>query len=386
MALGQLIKRPDLHYPGFTPNIPNRIKKAEKVFEAIAQRDILLLHPFESFTPVIDLLRQAAKDPNVLAIKQTLYRSGSQSEIVAALVDAARRGKEVTVVIELRARFDEAENLELASRLQEAGAVVVYGVVGYKTHAKMILIVRREGNQLKRYVHLGTGNYHAGNAKIYTDYSFMSCDEQLGGDVHRIFQQLTGMGKTLKLDKLFHAPFTLQKRLLELIEREIGQVRAGGQGYILAKMNALTDPKVIQALYRASQEGVRIDLIVRGICSLRPGVPGVSDNIHVRSIVGRFLEHSRVYYFQNGDSPEIYCASADWMVRNLQNRVETCFPIENRKLAKRVKEELDLYLKDNSQSWVLQPDGEYLRNVPGEDEERVSAQKCLLETLAVLQA
>ncbi len=386
MALGQLIKRPDLHYPGFTPNIPNRIKKAEKVFEAIAQRDILLLHPFESFTPVIDLLRQAAKDPNVLAIKQTLYRSGSQSEIVAALVDAARRGKEVTVVIELRARFDEAENLELASRLQEAGAVVVYGVVGYKTHAKMILIVRREGNQLKRYVHLGTGNYHAGNAKIYTDYSFMSCDEQLGGDVHRIFQQLTGMGKTLKLDKLFHAPFTLQKRLLELIEREIDQVRAGGQGYILAKMNALTDPKVIQALYRASQEGVRIDLIVRGICSLRPGVPGVSDNIHVRSIVGRFLEHSRVYYFQNGDSPEIYCASADWMVRNLQNRVETCFPIENRKLAKRVKEELDLYLKDNSQSWVLQPDGEYLRNVPGEDEERVSAQKCLLETLAVLQA
>src|SRR5690554_42572 len=386
MALGQLIKRPDLHYPGFTPNIPNRIKKAEKVFEAIAQRDILLLHPFESFTPVIDLLRQAAKDPNVLAIKQTLYRSGSQSEIVAALVDAARRGKEVTVVIELRARFDEAENLELASRLQEAGAVVVYGVVGYKTHAKMILIVRREGNQLKRYVHLGTGNYHAGNAKIYTDYSFMSCDEQLGGDVHRIFQQLTGMGKTLKLDKLFHAPFTLQKRLLELIEREIDQVRAGGQGYILAKMNALTDPKVIQALYRASQEGVRIDLIVRGICSLRPGVPGVSDNIHVRSIVGRFLEHSRVCYFQNGDSPEIYCASADWMVRNLQNRVETCFPIENRKLAKRVKEELDLYLKDNSQSWVLQPDGEYLRNVPGEDEERVSAQKCLLETLAVLQA
>src|SRR5690606_18992641 len=260
MALSDLIKRPDLHYPSFTPGLPQRLKKAERLFDVVGQRDVLLLHPYESFTPVIDLLRQAAKDPNVLAIKQTLYRSGSQSEIVAALVDAARRGKEVTVVIELRARFDEAENLELASRLQEAGAVVVYGVVGYKTHAKMILIVRRENGQFKRYVHLGTGNYHAGNARMYTDYSFMTCDQQLGDDVHRIFQQLTGMGKALKIKKLFHAPFTLQKKILELIERETTHAQQGQEGYILAKINALTDAKVIQALYRASQAGVKIEL------------------------------------------------------------------------------------------------------------------------------
>lgn len=383
MAVGQMVKRPELHYPSFTPGLPMRLKKPERIFEVIAQRDVLLLHPFESFTPVIDMLRQAAKDPNVLAIKQTLYRSGSQSEIVAALVDAARRGKEVTVVIELRARFDEAENLELASRLQEAGAVVVYGVVGYKTHAKMILIVRREGGELKRYVHLGTGNYHAGNARVYTDYSFMTCDQQLGDDVHRIFQQLTGMGKALKIKKLFHAPFTLQRKLLDLIEREAEFARAGKEAYILAKMNALTDPKIIQALYRASQAGARIDLIVRGICSLRPGVPGVSENIQVRSIVGRFLEHSRVYYFHNDGNPEVYGSSADWMVRNLVHRVEICFPIENRKLVQRVKEELDAYLRDNSQSWILQPDGEYLQNQPAEGEERFSAQKYLLETLAM---
>src|SRR5690606_22917175 len=247
--------------------------------------------------------------------------------------------------------------------------------------AKMILIVRRENGQFKRYVHLGTGNYHAGNARMYTDYSFMTCDQQLGDDVHRIFQQLTGMGKALKIKKLFHAPFTLQKKILELIERETTLAQQGQEGYILAKINALTDAKVIQALYRASQAGVKIELIVRGICSLKPGVTGVSENIQVRSIVGRFLEHSRVYYFHNNGEAEVYGCSADWMVRNLVNRVETCFPIEDRRLAQRVKEEMDLYLKDNSQSWLLQPTGEYIQNQPAEGEERFSVQQHLLEKL-----
>lgn len=382
MTVFSLVDRPDLHYPAFTPGLPKEMRHKENLFEVIARNDVLLLHPFQSFSPVIDLLRQAAKDPNVLAIRQTLYRTGSQSEIVAALVDAARRGKEVTAVIELRARFDEAENLELASRLQEAGVIVVYGVVGFKTHAKMILIVRREDNQLKRYVHLGTGNYHAGNARLYTDYSLLTADQALAEDVHRIFLQLTGMGKALKIKKLFHAPFTLHEKLLVLIRREIAHVRGGGKGYILAKFNALTEPKVIQSLYEASQAGVKIDLIIRGVCCLRPGVPGVSDNIRVRSIIGRFLEHTRVYYFENGGKPEIYASSADWMVRNLLNRVEVAFPIENRELLERVKSELDAYLRDNTNAWMLQTDGSYQRVLPEPEQERFTAQQLLLTQLA----
>ncbi|OZG74957.1 polyphosphate kinase 1 [Hahella sp. CCB-MM4] len=380
--VNQLVNRPDLHYPGFTPGLPKEMRHKENLFEVVAKQDILLLHPFQSFTPVIDLLRQAAKDPNVLAIRQTLYRSGSQSEIVAALADAARRGKEVTAVIELRARFDEAENLELASRLQEAGVIVVYGVVGYKTHSKMILIVRREESGLKRYVHLGTGNYHAANARLYTDYSLLTADNALCEDVHRIFQQLTGMGKALKIKKLFHAPFTLHEKILELISREAEHSRQGKKGYILAKFNALTEPKVIEALYKASQAGVKIDLIIRGICCLRPGLPGVSENIQVISVVGRFLEHTRVFYFYNDGKGSVYASSADWMVRNLLNRVETCFPIENRELAERVKEELDYYLKDNVSGWELLPDGTYCQRLPVEGEDRFSAQSHLLATLA----
>jgi polyphosphate kinase len=287
-------------------------------------------------------------------------------------------------VIELRARFDEAENIELASRLQEAGAVVVYGVVGYKTHAKMILIVRREANGFRHYVHLGTGNYHAGNARLYTDYSFISSDDALGKDVHKIFQQLTGMGKVLKIKKLFHAPFTLHDRLLELIDREAENARAGLASGIIAKMNSLSEPKVIRALYRASQAGVKIQLIVRGICCLRPGVEGVSENISVRSIVGRFLEHTRVYCFHNNGKDEIYGSSADWMVRNLLNRVETCFPIEDKKLQQRVQQELGFYLEDNCQSWILDSDGDYHLQVPAEDEDRRCAQQNLLEKLALI--
>ncbi|MDX1451286.1 MAG: polyphosphate kinase 1 [Oleiphilaceae bacterium] len=383
MSLPDLLDRPDLVYTGFAPGLPKPLRNNKSLFDTIRQRDILLTHPYQSFTPVIDLLRQAAKDPDVVAIKQTLYRTGANSEVVAALADAARRGKEVTAVIELRARFDEAENIELASMLQEAGVVVVYGVVGYKTHAKMILIVRREAGSFKHYVHLGTGNYHAGNARLYTDYSFMSGDDALGKDVHKIFQQLTGMGKILKIKKLMHAPFTLHSRLLELIEREAVNARAGKASGITIKVNSLSEPKIMKALYQASQAGVPIELIVRGLCCLRPGIEGVSETITVRSIVGRFLEHSRVYWFHNNGQDEFYGSSADWMVRNLLNRVEICFPFEDKKLIARVKQELQSYLSDNCQSWVLQPDGNYHKIEPQPDEERFSAQQKLLEQLAL---
>jgi len=383
LQLPDLVDSKHLLYPSFAPGIPKALKNSNQIFSVIKQKDILLHHPFHSFTPVIDFLRQAAKDPDVVAIKQTLYRTGANSEIVAALVDAARRGKEVTAVIELRARFDEAENIELASRLQEAGAVVVYGVVGYKTHTKMILIARREAKGFKHYVHLGTGNYHQHNARLYTDYSFMSGDEALGKDVHKIFQQLTGMGKVLKIKKLFHAPFTLHDRLMALIEREAKHALEGKKSGITIKVNAISEPKIIRALYKASQAGVPIKLIIRGICSLRPGIPGVSDNIEVRSIIGRFLEHTRVYWFHNQGKDEIYGASADWMSRNLLNRVETCFPIEDKKLIERVKEELELYLADNCQSWLMNAEGDYHQNKPAEEDVRISAQKYLLEKLAL---
>ncbi|TPE45042.1 polyphosphate kinase 1 [Maribrevibacterium harenarium] len=381
MAVLDLVDRPDLMYPPFSPGVPNKLAKSGGIFEAVRQRDYLMMHPFESFSPVIDMLNEAAKDPNVVAIRQTLYRTGARSPIANALVEAARNGKEVTVVIELRARFDEAENLALASRLQDAGAIVVYGVVRHKTHAKMILIVRREGNELTRYVHLGTGNYHAGNARLYTDYSFMTCDKDIGDDVHRVFQQLTGMSKELKIKKLLHAPFTLRDRLLEMIDQEAKNALAGEPARIIIKVNSLTEQRLVQALYKASQAGVKIDLIVRGICTLRPGIKGVSQNIRVRSIIGRFLEHTRVYYFFNNRNPLVYLSSADGMDRNLNNRVEVAFPIQDYKLARRVKKELEYYLNDNTQSWVLQTDGSYALSKPRKDDYR-SAQRALLNDLA----
>lgn len=384
MAVDRLIDRADLNYPAFTPGLPKPLRNNKDILNVIRQKDILLFHPYQSFTPVIDFLRQAAKDPNVVAIKQTLYRTGTDSEIVAALVDAARRGKEVTAVIELRARFDEAENLELAARLQEAGVVVVYGVVGYKTHTKMILVVRREEGGFKHYAHLGTGNYHAGNARLYTDYSFLTADDALCKDVQKIFQQLTGMGKALKIKKLLHAPFTLHSNVIRMIDREAENAASGKEAYILVKVNSLTEPKVIQALYRASQAGVKIDLIIRGICCLKPGVEGVSSNITVHSIIGRFLEHTRVYYFHNDGKAEVYGASADWMVRNLLHRIETCFPIEDPKLSDRVHDELMCYLNDNCQRWILQPEGHYEQVTPAENEERRCAQRMLLESLTLV--
>ncbi|MFV7479380.1 polyphosphate kinase 1 [Acinetobacter junii] len=375
-------KRPHLRYDSHTPIIPKAFKKSESVFSAMQKQDILLHHPFESFAPVIQLLREAARDPQVLAIKQTLYRSGADSEIVQVLAEAARNGKEVTAVIELRARFDEESNIEVANVLQEAGAVVVYGIVGYKTHAKMILVVRRENNKLVRYVHLGTGNYHATNARIYTDYGLMTTDKDLCEDVHRIFQELTGMGKMAKPKKLLHAPFTLHAQLINYIDDEIANAKAGKPAQIIVKVNALTEVQLINKLYEASQAGVQIDLIIRSICCLRPGLPNLSENIRVRSIVGRFLEHTRVYYFSNNGNPRIYCSSADWMDRNLFNRVEACFPIEDPALKKRIYQQgLLNYLKDNQQAWLLQGDGVWERAKPAEGEELRNAQHTLLDLI-----
>lgn len=373
-------KRPHMRYDSHVPAIPKVLKKSENIFSAMQKQDILLHHPFESFAPVINLLREAARDPQVLAIKQTLYRSGADSEIVQVLAEAARNGKEVTAVIELRARFDEESNIAVANVLQEAGAVVVYGIVGYKTHAKMILVVRRENNKLVRYVHLGTGNYHATNARIYTDYGLMTTDKELCEDVHRIFQELTGMGKMPKLKKLLHAPFTLHAQLVAFIDEEIANAKAGKPAQIIVKVNALTEVQLINKLYEASQAGVQIDLLIRSICCLRPGLPNLSENIRVRSIVGRFLEHTRVYYFGNNGNARIYCSSADWMDRNLFNRVEVCFPIEDPALKKRIYQQgLVNYLKDNTQAWLLQGDGTWVRAQLKDGEAPYNAQQTLVE-------
>lgn len=383
-SVTSLESHPHLQFPPFTPSIPKALQNSEHIFQAISKHDILLYHPFQSFTPVIDLLRRAAKDPNVVAIKQTLYRAGANSEIVDALVDAARSGKEVTVVIELRARFDEESNLALASRLQAAGAVVIYGVVDFKTHAKIVSILRRENGNFVRYAHLGTGNYHAGNARLYTDYSLLTADPELCEDVSKLFNQLIGMGKTLPMKKLFHAPFTLRKTLLELIAREASQASAGQDARIIIKVNALTDARMIKALYKASQAGVKIDLIVRGMCCLRPGIPGVSHNIQVRSIIGQLLEHSRVFYFLNSAGDEqLLLSSADWMERNLDKRIETCFPLESKKMITRVKKELHTYLSDNTHAWLLQSDGSYQHLQPDDAESATNAQALLLEKLSI---
>ncbi len=376
---------PALQYPAFTPALPRVLKHAEDLFQVISKQDVLLLHPFESFAPVIDLLRQAAIDPQVLAIKQTLYRTNAKSEIVDALVDAALAGKEVTAVVELRARFDEESNLSLASRLQQAGAMVIYGVVGIKTHAKLMLIQRREGGQLVRYAHLGTGNYHTGNARLYTDYSLLTSDEALCEDVHKLFSQLTGMGQVLHMKKLLHAPFTLKRGLLELIAQETAHALGGNPAQIIIKVNSLNEPKLMRALYKASVAGVQIDLIVRGICCLRPGIPGVSENIRVRSIVGRFLEHSRVYWFANAGDPKLYLSSADLMERNMDRRIETAFPVVGKKLQARVLHALQLYLDDTNSASLLQADGQYLRVTPAAGTAALDVQTELLSKLCVVE-
>ena len=378
LAIYDQVDRADLKFAKFTPRLAPALLQTPNVFDVIGQRDVLLHHPYESFQAVMELLRQAAQDPDVLAIKQTLYRVGTDSPLVESLVEAARAGKDVTVVVELRARFDEEANIRLANRLQSAGVQVVYGVVGYKTHAKMLLIVRREGRRLRRYVHLSTGNYHQLTSRLYTDIGLMTAHAEIGEDVHKVFQQMSGLGPMIKLKRLLHSPFTLHKGLMAKIERETAHARAGRAARIIAKINALNEPGVIQALYRASGAGVEIDLIVRGGCTLRPGLPGVSERIRVRSVVGRFLEHSRVYWFANDGAPELYCASADWMERNLLRRIEVGFPILDPELAARVFEEtLANYLADNTQAWQLGSDGRYTRVAIG-DAMPHSAQRTLL--------
>jgi polyphosphate kinase len=361
MAVYDVVDRTELKYAAFTPSVPERLRMGSDIFATLRSGDVLLHHPFQGFGPVMDFIKQAAGDPQVLAIKQTLYRAGSDSAIVGALAEAAQAGKDVTVIIELRARFDEEANIELANKLQEAGAHVMYGVFGFKTHAKLVMVVRREEKGLRRYCHLGTGNYHPKTARLYTDYGLMTADESIGEDIHEIFLQLTGLTRIPRPRKLLHAPFSMHQALLAKIEREAEHAVAGKAARIIAKLNAVTEPTVIQALYRASRAGVDIDLIVRGVCCLRPGVPGVSERIKVRSIVGRFLEHSRVYYFENAGQREIYCGSADWMDRNLFRRIEVAFPVESPELQTRVTEDLQLYLADDCQAWTLSSDGHYER-------------------------
>jgi polyphosphate kinase len=377
------VDRPDLKYPPFIPGLPQGLdEKQPDMFQAIRNGDILLHQPFQSFNPVVDFLQQAADDPNVLAIKQTVYRTGSESVLMDALINAAKNGKEVTVVVELLARFDEEANINWAARLEDAGAHVVYGVVGYKTHAKMLLVVRREEGGLRRYMHLGTGNYHPRTAKLYTDFGLFTCNDDICSDASDVFAQLTGLGKAAKHTHLWQSPFTMHAQIIKAIRQEGAHAKAGQPAAIIAKMNSLLEPEVIQALYEASCAGVKIDLIVRGVCALRPGVPGVSENIRVRSVIGRFLEHTRIFYFRNNGAQDVYLASADWMHRNLFRRIEVAFPVLDARLKKRViKEGLEPYLKDNVQTWEMDADGVYRRKV-SRRAKPVSAQGELLTLMA----
>ena len=370
MSLPDMVDRPDLKFVPHVPATPKILAGNPSIFDVIDQGDLLLHHPYESFQPVLELLLQAAKDPQVVAIKQTIYRTGSDSPLMDALMQAARNGKEVTVVVELLARFDEETNINWAAQLEAVGAHVVYGVVGHKCHAKMMLIVRRsvrDGKpQLRRYVHLGTGNYHPKTARLYTDFGLMTSEPKICEDVHHVFQQLTGIGGQLHLHELWQSPFTLHVKLTEAIRREVANAQAGKKSRIVAKMNALLEPTVIAELYEASQAGVKIDLIVRGVCALQPGVPGLSENITVRSIVGRFLEHHRIYYFYADGDEQVFLSSADWMDRNLFRRIEVAFPINDRRLKRRViAEGLSALLGDNQSSWLMQTDGQYQRRRAG---------------------
>ncbi|MCK9509981.1 MAG: polyphosphate kinase 1 [Pigmentiphaga sp.] len=367
MQIANDTRLPELLFPAYQAPVPEALQVDEQdhpeaIFEAIAQNDHLLHHPYQSFQPVIQFLTAAARDPKVVAVKQTIYRTGEDSELMRLLLNAARAGKEVTVVVELMARFDEQTNINWAARLEEVGAHVVYGVVGHKTHAKMALVLRRENGHIRRYAHLGTGNYHPRTAKLYTDFGLLTANPELCDDMDRVFAQLTGLGERRQLNCLLQSPFTLHETMMELIQAEAERARAGKRARIMAKMNSLLEPRVIEALYEASQAGVRIDLIVRGVCTLRPGVPGLSENITVRSIIGRFLEHSRVYYFYNGGDEKVYLSSADWMDRNFFRRVEVAFPVLDKKLRKRVIDESFTFaLRDNQLAWRQQPDGGYQR-------------------------
>ncbi len=383
MQVPDHVHRPDLKFKPFTPGTPTQITKRQDIFAAIRKSDILLHHPFQSFRPVVSFIEQAASDQRVVAIKQTVYRTGTDSELMKHLITAARNGKAVTVVVELMARFDEEANINWASRLEEVGAHVIYGVVGHKTHAKMSMVVRREDSGLVRYVHLGTGNYHSRTATLYTDFGLFTCDEDMSADVNDVFLQLTGMGRAGKHKYVWQSPFTLHAKLTEAIAREAEHARAGKPAAITAKMNALLEPDIIYALYEASRAGVRINLIVRGVCALRPGIAGLSENIRVRSVIGRFLEHNRIFHFRAGD--QVFLSSADWMDRNFFRRIELCFPVLDPKLKRRViTEGLKRYLDDNMQAWEMDADGRYRRLKAGSAHKTRSAQRELLAELAAI--
>jgi polyphosphate kinase len=385
MGIPDQVGRNDLMFTPFVPGIPGNLqKKGADMFKAIRKGDVLLHHPFQSFKPVIEFIQQAADDPGVVAIKQTVYRTGVDSELMEALIAASQRGKEVTVVVELLARFDEEANINWASRLEQAGAHVVYGVVGHKTHAKLLMVLRREEGKLRRYAHLGTGNYHPRTARLYTDFGLFTSNEEICADVNEVFSQITSLGKAGKLRHLWQSPFSLHSQILRAIQNEAQLAREGKRAHIMAKMNSLLEPEIIMALYEASQAGVKVDLVVRGVCALRPGMPGLSENIRVRSVIGRFLEHTRIFYFRNDLAHNVYLASADWMDRNFFRRIEVCFPVLDSKLKKRVIDEgLSVYWQDNSQAWDMDGDGNYRLKTP-----RRAAPKCaqamLLEKLAAL--
>jgi polyphosphate kinase len=382
--LSELIEhanQPALRFPPFTPGLPPYLP-TEDIFALLKKQDVLLHHPFQSFQPVVEFIRCAASDPNVVAIKQTVYRAGMNSDLMESLITAALRGKEVTVIVELMARFDELANINWADRLESAGAQVVYGVVGLKTHAKIALVIRREDNELHYYAHLGTGNYHPTTTKLYTDFGLFTANPALTTEVNEIFIHLTSLTKPKKLNYLWLAPFTMHKEFIKAIQNEAKIARAGRPGRIIAKMNALLDESVIRALYAASADGVKIDLIVRGACALKPGVRGLSENIRVRSIVGRFLEHTRVYYFRNDLAHDVYLASADWMNRNLFRRIEVAFPILDKPLKYRViTEGLNPYLKDNTNAWELDANGAYHKRKPRSKKTAFSAQQYLMQKL-----
>ena len=387
-ALIEQVDVDKLEYAPFLPGMPHRLRDTPDLFAAIRQHDILLHHPYQSFEPVVEFIRKATDDPDVVAIKQTVYRTGVNSVLMEALIDAARRGKEVTVVVELMARFDEEANINWAERLEQTGAQVVYGVFGLKTHAKLALLLRREKDatgesRLQPYAHLGTGNYHPRTARTYTDFGLLTAHPEICADVQEVFLHITSLAKANRLKRLWLAPFTMHRHLLEAIRRETRHAREGKRARIVAKMNALLEEAVIKALYAASQAGVSIDLIVRGACALRPGVKGVSDNIRVRSIVGRFLEHSRIWWFDNNGADDVYLSSADWMGRNLFRRIEVAFPVLDPALKGRVIDEgLKPYLGDSRDAWDLDADASYARAKPRPRTQPSSAQAELLERMA----
>ena len=382
MSLAGAIDLPELRYPPFTPAVPVELVETPNIFDAIRERDVLVHHPFESFRDSVEhFLERAATDEQVLAIKLTLYRTSGETAIVKSLIEAAERGKQVVVLIELQARFDEANNIAWARTLENYGVHVVYGVPGLKTHTKTALVVRREPDGIRRYVHIGTGNYHSRTAKLYTDIGLFTCSPSIGADVSDLFNALTGFSRQVLYRKLLVAPANMRLRIVEMIDREAAHARAGRVGRIIAKMNALVDPDAILALYRASAAGVKIDLIVRGVCCLRAGLPDVSANITVRSIIGRFLEHSRIFYFGNAGAPEYYIGSADWMPRNFDRRVETVAPIEGPILHARIDSLLNLCLHDNRQAWLLQTDGTYVQRHPEGDEPERGSHAALLKDI-----